>query len=142
MDQFMVVLSKVMVFVLNNYSDQIAYFIGFLMLYIIGYLISVVKNSYVKEALQHVYTAVQVVKQTVVDELKADQADGVLTEAEKTAVKETARKVFLEQFGIVGKFITTLCVGSLEKWFNTQVEVIVAEIKKPSSTKSTGASPQ
>ncbi len=130
MEQFMVVLSKIMAFVLNNYADQVAYFVGFLALSLIGWMISTVKNSYIQEALRHLYTAVQVTKQTIVDDLKDKEKDGVFDAVEQSNARENARKVFLEQFGILGKFIMSLCVGNLNKWFDHQVEVVVAEIKK------------
>jgi hypothetical protein len=62
--------------------------------------------------------------------LKAKSADGKLTPEERAEVREHAKKVFLEQFGIIGKFVSTLFMGSLEKWFETQKEYILNEIKK------------
>lgn len=131
MEKFYSVLGNILEFAINNYSDEIAYFAFAGLLMFIGWLISTIKNSYIKAALEKLYAAVVFVNQTVVDDLKDKTKDGVFDAKERAEAREKAKEVFLSQFGIVGKFILSLCVGSLDKWFNTQVEVIVAEIKKP-----------
>lgn len=131
MEKFYSVLGNILEFVLNNYSDEIVYLVGAGLVMAIGWLISTVKNSYIKAALEKLYAAVVFVNQTIVDDLKDKTKDGVFDTKERAEARAKAKEVFLSQFGIVGKFILSLCVGSLDKWFETQVEVIVAEIKKP-----------
>lgn len=132
MEKFYSVLGNLLEFVINNYSDEIAYFIFATLLGVLGYIGSQIKNAYINEAYQKLVVAVTVVQETVVKDLKEKSADGKLTPEERAQVAEHAKKVFFEQFGIFGKYLSTLFMGSLEKWFETQKEYILAEIKKKS----------
>lgn len=141
MEKFYSVLGNILEFVINNYSDEISYLIFLAIAGVLGWLISTVKSSIIKAALEKIYTAVMFVKQTVVDDLKDKTKDGVFDAKERAEAKEKAKKVFLDQFGIVGKFILSLIVGPIEKWFEIQAEVILGEIKKKSSTTAPPSSP-
>ena len=141
MEKFYSVLGNLLEFVINNYSDEIAYFVFAGLLGVLAYIGARIKNAYVLEAYQKLVVAVTVVQSTVVEDLKEKSADGKLTPEERAEVQEHAKRVFFEQFGIVGKAISTLFMGSLEKWFETQKEYILAEIKKKSSTAAPPSSP-
>lgn len=141
MEKFYSILGNILEFVVNNYSDEIAYFIGAALLALLAFLGSRIKNAYIQEAYQKLVVAVTVVQSTIVEDLKAKSADGKLTPEERAEVRAHAKRVFFEQFGILGKFISTLFMGSLEKWFETQKEYILAEIKKKSLTTAPPSSP-
>lgn len=132
MEKFYSVLGNLLEFVINNYSDEIAYFVFAAILAGLGFLLAKVNNEIVKTLVQKVVVAVTVVQSTVVEDLKAKKADGKLDADEQKQVAEHAKRIFFEQIGIIGKFIYTLVIGSLDKWFETQKEYILAEIKKKS----------
>ena len=141
MEKFYSVLGNLLEHIINNYSDEIALALGASVLSVLAFIGSKIKNAYIAEAYQKLVVAVTVVQQTIVDDLKAKSADGKLTPEERAEVQAHAKKVFFEQFGIVGKAISTLFMGSLEKWFETQKEYILAEIKKKSLTTAPPSSP-
>lgn len=132
MEKLSLILANILEVIVNNYADDIAMLIGAALLGLLGYIGARIKNAYIAETYHKLVVAITVVQNTIVEDLKAKSADGKLTPEERAEVKEHAKKVFFEQFGIVGKFITTLFMGSLEKWFETQKEYILAEIKKKS----------
>lgn len=130
MEKFYSILGNVLELIINNYSDEIAYFVFAGLLMLLGWIFSNIKKSYIREAYQKLVVAITVVQTTVVEDLKEKSADGKLTEAERAEVREKAKKVFFDQFGILGRFLSTMFMGSLEKWFETQKDFILAEIKK------------
>ena len=136
MEKLGLILANILEMVINNYSDEIAYAVMSLAVAVIGFLLSYVKNSYVKSALESVEKAVVIIGQTVVDDLKAKSADGKLTDDEKEEVKANAIRISKQQMGIVGTFILNIITGSADKWISTQVEYIVAKIKTASNSKN------
>ena len=132
MEKLSLILANILEYAINNWADDIAMIIGAALLGLLGYIGSRIKNAYIAEAYQKLVVAVTVVQQTIVEDLKAKSVDGKLTPEERAEVQAHAKRVFFEQFGIVGKFISSLFMGSLEKWFETQKEYILAEIKKKS----------
>lgn len=133
MEHLSLVLSKILENVINNYSDEIANAIFAVVVSLIVYLISIVKNSYVKSALEAVEKGVVIVQHTVVEDLKVKSADGKLTDEEKAEVKTNAIKIAKEQLGILGTFILNIITGSADKWIATQVEYIIGRIKLASN---------
>jgi len=133
MEKFYSILAQILEFAINNYSDEIAYmiFVGILMA--LGWLVNNVKNEVIRTLLAKVVVAVQVTEQVTVSELKKESADGTLSPENRATVRAKAKAVFFEQIGIIGRFIYSLFVGSLDKWFETQKEYVLAEIKKKSS---------
>ncbi len=130
MEKFYSILGNLLEVIINNYSDEIAYFVFAGLLILLGWIFSNIKNSYIREAYQKLVVAITIVQTTVVEDLKEKSADGKLTEDERAEVREKAKKVFFDQFGILGRFLSTMFMGSLEKWFETQKDFILAEIKK------------
>lgn len=136
MEKFYLVLGNLLELIINNYADQIAMFLFAALVGILTFILAKANNAIVKTLIEKVIVAVTVVQSTVVDDLKAKKADGKLTKDEQTEVSEHAKRVFFEQIGIIGRFVYTLFVGSLDKWFETKKEFILAEIKKKLSAKS------
>jgi len=132
MEKFYSVLGNLLEFIINNYADQIAIFFFAAVVGVLGFILAKINNAVIKALIQKVIVAVTVVQSTVVEDLKAKKADGKLTKEEQTEVADHAKRIFFEQIGLIGKFIYTLVVGSLDKWFETQKEYILAEIKKKS----------
>ena len=140
MEKLSLILANLLEHAVNNYSDDLAILIGAGIVAVLGFIGSKIKNAYVAEAWDKITIAVTVTQQTIVDDLKSATADGKLTDEDKAKIKAHAKAIFFEQFGIVGKALSTLFMGSLEKWFNTQSEFIIAEMKKKLSPKSSTAS--
>jgi len=132
MEKFYSVLGNLLEFIINNYADQIALFVFASLVGVLTFILAKINNEIVKTLVQKVIVAVTVVQSTVVEDLKAKKADGKLDADEQKQVAEHAKRVFFEQIGIIGRFIYTLAIGSLDKWFETQKEYILAEIKKKS----------
>lgn len=133
MEKFYSILAQILEFAINNYSDEIAVAIFAGILMALGWLVNNVKNEVIRLLLTKVVVAVQVTEQTVVSELKKESADGTLSPENRASVRAKSKAVFFEQIGIIGRFVYSLFVGSLDKWFETQKEYVLAEIKKKSS---------
>lgn len=88
-------------------------------------------NGIVGRALHEVGDAVLMVGHTYVDDLKADSADGTLTEAEKAKAKADAIAIAKKNLGSDGlaKLAKVLGLADLEHWFGTKVESAVATVK-------------
>lgn len=141
MEKFYSVLGNILEFVINNYSDEIVYFVLAGVISLGVWLLSKVNNAMLRALMEKALVAVQVTQQSLVDDLKAKSADGKLDADERKQAAEHAEKVFFEQIGIFGKFVYTLIAGPLDKWFARQKDFILAEIKKKSSTIAPSSSP-
>lgn len=134
MEQLALLFHKVLSTIINNYSDEIINIMFILIISVIGYLISIVKNSYLKSALESAEKGVLIIQHSVVEDLKEKSADGKLTDEEKAQVKNKAILIAKEQLGILGTIILNLVTGSADKWISTQAEYILARIKTASNT--------
>lgn len=133
MEHLMLLFHQILENIINNYSDEIVNTIFIGVIYVIGYFINHVKNSYLKSALESAEKGVLIIQNTVVEDLKEKSKDGKLTAEEKEEVKLKAIKIAKEQLGLLGTMVLNIFTGNAEKWIATQVEYIVARVKQASN---------
>lgn len=107
------------------------------------YIQAKTKNEWLKGALVRlddaVVTVVREIQQTVVDAIKAANADGKITPAEITEIKEAALKAVKTHLGTKGLLelakILGLSDGALDGLITSKIEAAVHDLKAADPTK-------
>jgi len=102
-----------------------------------GYITSKVNNEYLRGVLvrldEAVITAVKDLQQTVVDEIKAANADGKITDAEKQKIKNAALENVKSYLGAKGIRVLSkvfgLSGGALDGFLSSKIESAVHDIR-------------
>lgn len=90
-------------------------------------------RSAMRDALERaksaVFSAVRATAQTYTDDLKASNEDGKITPAEAAEARRRSQEHFLRVLGQEGVVQLEAVVGDVQRWFESYLESVVADLK-------------